>query len=245
MGVVEKLRLKILSKNDLREVERDVTKEEKLARRHDIASKKINGRTGPVLPSSLTRKEARLEKLGLGGGRLEQSASLAKQKVDAFAAGGVGAPIQKTNRFLALEKTVAKQQIITKNLSSALGKVGFLGAAAANPGQAFASQGIAAATKFFLPAAVVVSIAQLVIDYWIKSYGKGGVNDPRKKILNDVKSLIGIDREQEILEGKLYFANSRTLKPGQEVRSNTMNLNEGYDRARIHRAPYGRGGFTG
>jgi len=247
MGVVEKIRLKILSRNDLKEIERDVAKEEKLARRHDIASKKLTGRSGGVLPRSITRKEEKLAALGIAGGRAEQSLALQKTKGDKLAAFGTapGAPIQAKNRFLALEKTVAKQQIVQNRLQQAFSKIGLLSAASVNPGQVAAAQGLAGLTKIFFPAAIIASIAQLVIDAWIKSYGKGGKNDPRKKILDDVKSLIGLDKEQAIIENRTFFANSRTLNPGQETRSNTMNLREGYNRSRLYRVAYGRGGFSG
>jgi hypothetical protein len=240
MGIIEKIRLKILSRNDLREIERDVSKQEQLARRSDIASKKLKG----ALPRSVTRKEERLAELGIAGGRAEQSAAILKAKGAKLPGFGTipGAPIQSANAFKNLEKQVAKQAVVQNSLQKAMSKIGLLGAAAANPGQAFASQGLAAATKFFLPAAVIVSIAQVVIDYWIQSYGKGGINDPRKKILDDVKSLIGTDREQDIIEGKLFFANSRTLVPGQETRSNTMNKRFGWNLSRQHRVAYGRGG---
>ena len=265
MAVIERGTLKILSKNDLKELERDVVQQEKLASRSDIASAKIAQRVGPALPGAITRKQRKLGVLGLLGGRGDESGILQKQKIKKIQAAeelsitksifqklgitgktkslisGAGAPIQKLNLVEQMNKRLILQEKATKGLTKAFSKFGLLGGAAAGgAGRVFFSQGLMAVTKVFLPAAIVAMIAQAALKLWIDTYGRGGINDPRIPIKDDVKSIVDLEFEQSIISAKLYFANSRTLKPGQETRSNTMNLRDGHNRSRIARVPYGR-----
>lgn len=264
MAIIERGTLKILSKNDLRELERDVVKQEKLAGRSDIASAKIAQRIGPALPSAVTRKQRKLLNIGLLGGRGDESGLLQKQKINKIKAAeelsitksifrklgitgktkslisGAGAPIQKLNLVEAMNKRLITQEKATKLLTKGFSKLNLLGAASVSPGKVFFSSGLAAITNVVLPAAVIAMIAQAAVQLWIDSYGKGGTRDPRKPIKDDVKSLLDLQFEQQIISGKLFFANSRTLKPTQETMSNTMNLREGHNRSRIARVPYGR-----
>ena len=264
MAVIERGTLKILSKNELKELERDVVKQEKLAGRSDIASAKIAQRIGPALPGAVTRKQRKLLNIGLLGGRGDESGLLQKQKVQKIKSAeeltitnsilaklgikgkekslisGAGAPIQKLNLVEKMNKRLIVQEKATKGLTKAFSKLNLLGAAGASPGRVIFGTGLAAVTNVFLPAAIIAMIAQKAVELWIDSYGKGGVRDPRKPIKDDIKSLVDLELEQEIIAGKLFFANSRTLKPTQETLSNTMNLREGHNRSRIARVPYGR-----
>jgi len=265
MAVIERGKLKILSKNDLKELERDVVQQEKLAARNDIASAKIAQRVGPALPGAITRKQRKLGVLGLLGGRGDESGILQKQKIKKIQAAeeltitnkifqklgitgktkslisGAGAPIQKLNLVQQMNKRLIIQEKATKGLTKAFSKFGVLGAAAGgNAGKVFFSQGLMSITKFVLPVAIVAMIAQAALQLWIDSYGRGGIRDPRKPVKDDVKTIIDLQFEESIISAKLYFANSRTLKPGQEIRSNTMNLRDGHNRTRITRVPYGR-----
>lgn len=267
MAVIERGTIKILSKNDLRELERDVVKQEKLAGRADIASAKIAQRVGPTLPSAITKRRKKLSQLGLFGGRGEESILAQKQKdvikrteknadfLDKILIrsglrkgnpksliSAAGSPIKTASEFKKLEAQVAKNTIGVNAIQKVVGKFTPLiqGGAAGAGSKIFFSQGLASITKIVLPVAIVTMIAQAAIQLWIDSYGKGGVNDPRKPIKDDVKSIIDLQFEESIISAKLYFANSRTLKPGQETRSNTMNLKDGHNRSRIARVPYGR-----
>ena len=264
MAVIERGTLKILSKNDLKELERDVVVQEKLAVRSDIASQKIAAGSALGLPSSITRKQRKLLEKGLAGGRGEESALFAKDKSkkitkaqeksftaalfaklgfgkDTDLIGGVGGPTEGLKKIAKINKRLRAQEKATKGLTKAFSKFGLLqGAAAGGAGRLFFSQGLAGVVKVFFPAAIIAMIAQTALNLWIDSYGKGGVNDPRVKVKDDVKSIVDLEFEESIISAKLYFSNSRTLKPGQETRSNTMNMRDGHSRSKIVRTPYGR-----
>ena len=64
------------------------------------------------------------------------------------------------------------------------------------------------------------------------AFGPGGIFDIRKQELNSVKSLIGLERETDIIGGDTLFLGNPTLVQGiaKNQTSNTDNLRDGQRR---------------
>ncbi len=243
-----KVRLEILSKDELNDLENDIVRLEKLGNRKRNAESKIGrrkgkksgifaGEGGEALPSTVLkrRRKAVLDRVADAKNALSSDGKISSGTLTNSAS-----PIERSNAFKKLQKQVSLNQKATRTLSKSLGLLGQGTELARGSFGGVTSIGIGLASRI-LPAGIIIAIAKQVMDIWIQSYGAGGVNDPRKKILNDVSSFIGLERETDIISGKQFFANSRTLKQGQEFRSNTENLRDGFARTRLLRSPYGRG----
>lgn len=243
-----KVRLEILSKEDLNDLEQDVVRLEQLAQRKEVAAGKAS-RTkrrsgsgifgterGEALPSSVLKKRRK----AAFDRRLE--ANVASSAKDAISSGelvsGVS-PAPRVNAFKKLQQQVSLNTKATKVIQTNFAKFSQFGGLARGGSAGLIGAGLGLAGRF-LPAGIGIAIGKFALDVWIASYGAGGVNDPRKKVLDDVTSLIGIERETDIISGKQFFANSRTLKQGQDIRTNTQDLVDGYTRSKLLRSPYAR-----
>lgn len=270
-----KIRVEILSKADMKEIERETVTLEKTVRRQTIAKDKLGisrkkrggifaeENKNDVLPSAILKQR---QKGDLS--RSEEQKLLKKDKDKFTTAGELSKetflnnfmikaglkkkggitnkalakgvpPITKQNPFKALKKQVA---LNTKAMTAMQkGMQGFMQFGALGRGGAggLLGMGLGLASKI-IPVGIAITIAKMAIDIWVASYGAGGVNDPRKKVLNDIRSFIGIERETDIISGRQFFANSRTLGMNQETRTNTMNLMDGYTLSKLNRSGYGR-----
>lgn len=227
-------KLRIFSEEEFKQLERDAAKFENLAKRKERAKSQLRSRGGVFpgedptvtnLPKSFVRKQDKL--------LLEREKSSSKGK------NTKGAVIRE-DAFSKLQKKVDKQggdiKLFTKMFSKSSALVS---GALFNPIGTGLS-GIQSVLSKILPIGIIISVATIAVDAWIQSYGKGGTNDPRKPILDDVFSLIGIEEETNLIAGTTFFANSRTLRPGQEVQSNTSNLRDGERRTRLLNIQYSR-----
>lgn len=262
MAVRKEFSLRIFSKDELRELEQDAVKTEDALRRIDNAQQKL--RVRGALPKSFTRKQKRLEDLGLAGGRESDSlaaVSKAEEKIrntdkhvgfldsvlqktglkgkSKSLISDVGAPIQKANEFKNLKTDVDVLKKDVKAMEKLFGRATSLVQGAMYNPIGLTGQ-IGSLVSKIIPIGIAISIAQMAVQMWIDSYGKGGVNDPRKKILDDIKAFgIDIEQQTDIITGQTFFANTKTLKPRQDTISNTMNLRDGARRSRLLRLPYG------
>lgn len=229
-------KLEIFSEGALKEAEDEVVRFEKILKRKEAVERDLKKRGGIFagdeglvsnLPKSLVRKQ--------------QEDLLRRERTPTGGKNILGA-IVRENKIMQIENRLAKtERLADVAFRKALTGVGLIQGASgliSNPEGIF-NIGLGY-IKGFLPAAVALQIAQMAIQLWISSYGKGGPNDPRVKVTQDVFSKFGLERDIAIMTGKTYFANSPTLRITQELRSNTMNLKDGFARSQLLRNAYGR-----
>ena len=246
-----KVRLNILSKDELNDFSRDVTELEMTARRSSTAKAKVQRNTSKSrglgifgeganqgqLPSAIIRKrkQSALDRkadaaLGSAGNRIGKTSGLIS---------GAGAPYARGNAFKDLQRQVSLNTKATQALQRGMSGFMQMGALSRGGAGGLLNMGMGFASKI-LPIAVATAIATQVFEIWKNSYGAGGVNDVRKLVLDDVSSFVGLERESAIMSGRQFFANSRTLRMGPEIQTNTENLRDGFYRTRLLRAQYGR-----
>lgn len=234
MPVRKNFKLRVFSEEEFKQLERDAVKFENLNKRKERAKTKLRQRGGVFaegdsgttnLPKSFVRKQDKL---------LTQ-----REKTPTKGKNTKGAVI-RDDAFSKLQKKVDKQGNDLKVFQKLFGKSSALIQGAAFSPFATGLSGVKSILSKFLPAGIIISIATFAIDQWIQSYGKGGTNDPRKKILDDVFSLIGIPEETDLISGTKFFANSRTLRPGQDIQTNTEDLRDGERRTRLLNIQYSR-----
>jgi hypothetical protein len=229
MAVVEQVRFSIFSQQEIKELQNDVMDLEELAERKNIAEQKIRktslakrgGIFGPnelddALPSAITKKE---------GNSLISRAAQSKfansiKSTDRTSA----AAFVRSNAFKEIQKDVSllkEGQDKTQDALSFL--TDFKGTAATK---------LIGAASNFLPIGFVLSIATTVFGLIQAQFGSGGIFDTRKQELNSVKSLIGLERETDIIGGDTLFLGNPTLVQGvaRNQTSNTENLRDGQRR---------------
>ncbi len=83
-----------------------------------------------------------------------------------------------------------------------------------------------------MPVGFALSIVTTVYGLIVTQFGKGGIFDTRKQELNSTKSLIGLERETDIIGGDTLFLGNPTLTQGipKNTTSNTVNLRDGQRR---------------
>ena len=229
MALVEQVRFSILSQQDIRELQNEVMQLEDLAERKNVAEKKIqesklDKRGGIFAPNELddTLPQAITKKQGSSlNNRIDQSKLVNSIKNKDTSS---KAPFERTNSFKKLKKEVLdlkKGQQKTQEALSFL--TNFQGAAS--------TQLIGSASKF-LPVGFALSVASTVFALIQAQFGAGGIFDIRKQQLNSVKSLIGLERETDIIGGDTLFLGNPTLVQGiaKNQTSNTENLRDGQRR---------------
>lgn len=238
-----KVKLNILSKEEFIDLQRDTMQLESLSRRQTVAKAKITKSGGIFggegqgnLPSSIIKKRRQAELSRITDASL---ANKVKTAVDQSLVSGAGAPIQKANAFKALQKEVSINTKAMGAMQKGLGGfMQFRGLAMGGTAGLW-SAGMGLVSKV-LPIGIAIAVASQVFQIWKDTYGAGGINDIRKLILDDVTSVIGLERETAIISGRQFFANSRTLKMGQDYQTNTADLTDGYYRTRLLRSGYNR-----
>lgn len=231
-----KVKLNILSKEEFIDLQRDTMQLESLSRRQTTAKTTVFGGGGEgSLPSSIIKKRRQADLSRQADAFITNKI---KGAVDKSLSSGK-APIQKANAFKDLQKQVSQNAEATKIMQKGMQEVGLFSQITRGGAGGLGRLGLSFAKKI-IPAAIAIGIAEQAFEIWAKSYGAGGVNDPRRLILDDVTSVIGLERETAIISGRQFFANSRTLKQGQDIQTNTQNMREGFYRTRLLRAGYGR-----
>jgi len=229
MAVVEQVRFSIFSQQEIQQLQNDVIKIEDLAERKDVAEKKIQeselAKRGGIfapneldatLPSAITKKQGNALISRVEESKLANSVkSTDKTSSAAFV---------RSNAFKEIKNEVNLLQEGQKKTKDALSFLtDFQGTAA--------TKLLGAAGKI-LPVGFALSVATTVYGLFVTQFGSGGIFDIRKLELNSVKSLIGLERETDIIGGDTLFLGNPTLVQGIAVNqtSNTENLRDGQRR---------------
>ncbi len=245
MPVVEKIRLEIVSKEDLRKLEEDVVFIEGLSKRKDTASARVKRRKQGVggafgqdpndtsLPSSVIKKRKQEE--------LQRIIKPKGGKLGDKLLAGTGAPIQRNVVFKNLVKKVSTLEASQVKSQRALGfAMQAIGLGRGGLG-GISQMMIGTVGKIFFPIAIATTIAAVVFQMWKASYGRGGQNDASKLQLDSAVSFIGLERETSILGGERLFLGDTTLRQGlPKGRSNTAELRFGARQYVLRTNPYGR-----
>jgi len=229
MAVVEQVRFSIFSQQEIQELQNDVIQLEDLAERKDIAEQKIQqsdlAKRGGIfapneldatLPSAITKRQgnALISRVD------ESRAANAVKSTDKTSA----APFERSNPFKELKNEVSRLKEGQKITADALGFLTNF------QGTAFTK--LIGAASNFLPVGFALSVATTVFALIQSQFGAGGIFDIRKRELNSVKSLVGLERETDIIGGDTLFLGNPTLVQGiaRNQTSNTENLRDGQRR---------------
>lgn len=229
MAVVGQVRFSIFSQQDIQEIQNDVVKLEGLAERKNVAEEKIQqselARRGGIfapneldatLPAAITKRQGNALISRVDDSR----AANAVKSTDKTGA----APFVRSNAFKEIKDEVSLlkegQQKTTEALSFL---TNFQGTAATK---------LLGAANRILPVGFALSVATTVFALIEAQFGSGGIFDRRKKELNSTKSLIGLERETDIIGGDTLFLGNPTLVQGvaKNQTSNTENLRDGQRR---------------
>ncbi len=244
MPVVKKIRLEIVSKEELKDLENDVVFLEGLSRRKDTATARVKRRrqtagafgqdpNNLALPSSVLKKR-----------KQEELQRIIKPKGGKLGEGllaGTGAPIQRNVAFKNLLKKVSLLEESQQKTQKVLGK-GFqlLGMGQGGVG-GITHALIGTVGKVFFPIAIAAAIAPMIFEIWKRSFGRGGQNDMSKTQLDSAISFIGLERETSIQGGDRLFLGNTLLKQGlPKGTSNTAELRFGARQYVLRTNPYGR-----
>jgi len=229
MTLVNQVRISIFSKDEMNELKNEVVNLEELSERKQLAKEKITqsqlekrgGVFAPheledVLPSAITRQHGNSLISRANDSKLANSV----KSTDKTSA----APFLRSNAFKDATKDIdllKEGQVKTKEALSLI--TDFKGTSA--------TKLLGAANKI-LPVGFALSIGTQVFALIQAQYGKGGIWDRRKKELNSAKSLIGLERETDIIGGEILFMGNTTLVQGiaKNQTSNTENLVAGQRR---------------
>ncbi len=225
MAVVEQVRFSIFSQQEIQQLQNDVIEIEDLAERKDVAEKKIQqsdlAKRGGIfapneldatLPAAITKKQGNALISRVEESKLANSV----KSTDKTSA----APIARRDIIKDIDLLKEGQKKTTDALSFL---TDFQGTAATK---------LLGAANRFLPVGFAVSVATTVFALIQAQFGSGGIFDIRKRELNSVKSLIGLERETDVIGGETLFLGNPTLVQGvaKNQTSNTENLRDGQRR---------------
>jgi len=229
MAVVEQVRFTIFSEQEIQKLQNEVIEIEDLAERKDIAEKKLQelqqAKRGGIfapneldatLPSAITKKQGNALISRVDDSR----AANAVKSTDKTSA----APFVRSNPFREIKNEVSLLKEGQKRTNDALSFLtDFQGTAATK---------LLGTASRFLPVGFAISVATTVFALIQAQFGAGGIWDIRKRELNSVKSLIGLERETDIIGGDTLFLGNPTLVQGiaRNQTSNTENLRDGQRR---------------
>jgi len=229
MPVVERVRFTIFSQQDIQEIQNEVMVIEDLVKRKDIAEQKIQesqlAKRGGIfapneldatLPSAITKKQGNALISRVEESKLANSV----KSTDRTSA----AAFVRSNPFKELRNEVGLLKEGQKKTTDALSFLTNF------QGTAFTK--LMGAASNFLPVGFALSVATTVFALIQSQFGAGGIFDIRKLQLNSVKSLIGLERETDIIGGDTLFLGNPTLVQGvaKNQTSNTENLRDGQRR---------------
>ena len=229
MALVEQVRFSIISKQEIQELQNDIFEIEQLAERKKLAEQKIQrggaqNRGGIFAPNELDQTLPSVitkgEKNALISRIADSRAANANKNTDKTSA----APFERSNPWKQLKNEVSVLKEGQKRTDDALSFLTDF------QGTAF-TKFMGAANKV-LPIGFALSVATTVYGLIVAQFGSGGIFDIRKQELNSVKSLIGLERETDIIGGETLFLGNPTLVQGvpRNTTSNTVNLRDGQRR---------------
>ena len=229
MALVSQVRFSIFSQDEMQQLQNEVMNLEELSERKQLAEEKISqsklekrgGIFAPneledVLPSAITRQHGNSLISRVADSKLANSV----KSTDKTSA----APFIRSNAFKEATKDIDLLKEGQKKTKDALG---FL-----TDFQGTAGTKLLGAAGKFLPVGFILSVATTVFALFESQFGAGGIFDRRKKELNAAKSLIGLERETDIIGGDTLFLGNPTLVQGvaKNQTSNTENLRDGQRR---------------
>ena len=229
MAVIQQVRFSIFSKDELKELENEVMSLEELSERKQLAEDKISKskldkRGGIFAPNELEDTLPRAITKQHGN-------SLINRVDDAKLANSVkstdktsAAPFVRSNAFKQTQKDI---NLLKEGQTKTTDALSFL-----TDFQGTAGTKLIGAASKFLPVGFALSVATTVFALIEAQFGAGGIFDRRKKELNSIKSLIGLERETDIIGGETLFLGDPTLVQGvsKNQTSNTENLRDGQRR---------------
>lgn len=212
MPVIRKIRLNILSKDDIRELENNIIQLESLAKRKEAATKKVNevrsrkgktvgpsgtifkGTGGSGLPSAITKKMSKADLDRLTDSVLA-SANKLKDKSSA-------APFQRGNVL------VDKVNSMEDKLDNTIKKVTEVENIMGDPVSFIRNMAgkNAFITRFFKIAAVVTILHALIIGNAKTIFGPGGLFDIRKLYKDEAASINQLALLIDIAQGKTFYS---------------------------------------
>ena len=227
--VTRTIKLNILSRQDLKDLENDVMKLEQLAQRKVTATKRISRRGtkgvsgtrfgglagADALPSATLRRREKAEI-----GRAAESALLAKQKKGKRSGEG---PLSAFKEEKGLTKDVKD---LRKDLLEAKSKISELSNTIDNPFNLVikligknktAAKGGAA----FILASVVAGV---VLEKIKQFFGPGGPGDIRKRVLDVVKTIPELAFLLDVREGKAFLTSDPRVRSQVAQNSATQSL---------------------
>lgn len=231
MAVVEQVALtaSIISNQDIQKLQNLVMEAQDVSEQLKIGTQEIRrstdqrrggifgaGEIKTALPKNITRRQTKAENDRLTDSML-QNAFKNKDKTSAT-------PFVRTNAFKEVQKDVSLLKEGQQKTTEALSFVTDF------QGTAFTK--LMGAANKVLPVGFALSIATTVYGLIVAQFGSGGIFDIRKQELNSVKSLIGLERETDIIGGDTLFLGNPTLVQGvaKNQTSNTENLRDGQRR---------------
>ena len=212
---IQKLQNSVMEIEDL--AERTKTAEESI---RDTTTKRRGGIFGGVESGQVPRTEFKKQTDALTSRVADQKNANSFKNKDTTSA----AAFAKNSTFKQMQKDVVGLKQAQSATTDALSFLTNF------QGTAF-TKVLGVANSFF-PAAIAISLATTVFGLIVEQFGKGGIFDVRKKELNAVKSLIGLERETDILGGETLFLGNPTLVQGvaRNQTSNTEDLRDGQRR---------------
>ena len=230
MAVVEKISIQAIipSSQEIQQLQNSVMQIEDLAERSKTAedvirettTKRTGGIFGGVESGQVPKAELRRKTDSLTSRVADQKNANSFKNKDTTSA----AAFTKNSSFKQVQKEVSQLKDAQAKTNDALSFITNF------QGTAF-TKVLGAANSFF-PAAFAISVATTVFGLIRAQFGKGGLFDTRKTELDAVKSLIGLERETDIIGGETLFLGNTTLVQGvsHNQTSNTENLRDGQRR---------------
>lgn len=224
MALVQQVRLAIFSKDDLKEVERDVIQIEKLAQRKVVAEKKIQtnlskrggifapGQLGSALPKTITKAQEDAE-----NSRKAQSGLFGREKSK-----------DKRSKNAIFEETVNKVDKLEKGLADAKNTISNIENVIDNPVVFFANllsknKNIA---KIFAAAGIGTLLIAIITAKLKEFFGPGGAGDIRKIIKDEVAIIPDLNLLIEARSGKVFFTADTRVRSEIAQNSASQSLGE-------------------
>ena len=221
-----KVKLEILSKQDLKDLENDVMRLEKLAGRKDRATQKIAKRRekprGGIfgqeeadgsLPSAILKKRRKTLTDRLEDSKFASQVK-AKDKTSAQA-------IKKTSWAQEKEKQIDALQ---KGLKNTQGSVAKISQVIDNPSQLII-RGITK-NKGGVAVVIIAAISVFITELMRRFFGPDGPGDIRKQIKDEVATIFRLDHIVDIRAGRTFFTADLRVRSGAVNNSISSNLGE-------------------
>jgi hypothetical protein len=224
MAVVQQVRLAIFSRDDLKEIERDVIQVERLAQRKVVAEKKIQsnlsrrggifapGLQGDSLPKHLTRQQDKAE-----ADREAHSKLFATEKSK-----------DKKSKNAIFEETVNKVDRLEQGLDEAKKAISNVEQITDNP-FVFITHLFTSNKQFarLFAGSVIVSLAVAVATTKLKEFfGPNGPGDIRKIIRDEVAVIPDMKLLVDVRSGKVFFTADSRVRSEIAQSSASENLGE-------------------